>query len=383
MAKTNSVYAKLSDILKDAGSFQMIVDNVNAKYNNQDWKIFSNIMPQQLSRQWNNILQDAEVSVMASTVGENDPMPMRAVRGFEKTNGSIPVIGQGFKYGIRDVQEMRDVNMSADNMLPFLYNKLFNRMGATLQGFHSRLNYWVYQTLAEGKIDVTATNSPDGVPFSISYDIPSENFRVAKGTTNSAKWTDTSASSTADPIADIREWAKLLKDKRGVVNPVLVMNETTFTNFIHHPAVIKQLGNLNKFSAVDGIANLAEATLWSAIKTTFGLPDILTVDAKFMVEKDGTPTEVATPMADNKIALLDINGAFNVYNAHQTLLDQSGANITTTSTENGIIAVLQDRGDRNIETTFEMQAYVAPILNNPNNIIIADVDSKSANGIKA
>lgn len=379
MSKTKSVYLRLSEILENEGAFQTIIDNANEKYNNEDWKMFSRVMPLQLSRQWNNILDNAEISVMASTLGENDPTPMRAVQGFEKQSGSIPVIGHGFKFGIRDTQEMRDVNMVEDAMLTRLYQKFFDRTSATVQGFHSRLNYWIYQILNSGAMSVDATNSPDGVPFEIKYNVPSENFRVAKGAAT-AKWTNTTSSSTADPIADIRLWMDIMK-KKNVNNPVMVMTENTYLNFILHPNVIKQLANLNKFSTVEGIANINRDDLWRAIKTTFGLPSILPIDAKFMVEKDGVPTELACPLADNKIALLDIDNAFNVHQAYQSILDQHGANISTTTTENGMIAVLRDSGDRAIETTIEMQAYVAPVLNEPKKLLIADVDKNSTSGI--
>lgn len=377
--KNKSVYQRLSEILENEGSFQTIIDNANAKYNNEDWKLFSKVMPLQLSRQWNNILDNAEIAVMASTMGENDPTPMRAVQGFEKQNGSIPVIGHGFKFGVRDVQEMRDVNMAEDAMLPRLYEKFFNRTSVTIQGFHNRLNYWIYQILNGGSMIVNETNSPDGVPFEIKYNVPSNHFRVAKGAAT-ARWTNTTNTSTANPIADIRLWMDELK-KMNVTNPVMVMTENTYLNFILHPAVIAQLANLNKFQSVEGIANLNRNDLWTAIRTTFGLPNILTVDAKFMVEKDGIPTELACPLEENKIAMLDINNAFNVHQAYQTLLDQHGANISTATTEGGMIAVLRDSGDRAIETTIEMQAYVAPVLNEPKKIIIADVAKNSNDGI--
>lgn len=379
MAKETSVYARLSQILENEGVFQSILNNVDEKYNNEDWKLFSNVQPMQLSRQWNTILDNAEIAVMASTMGENDPTPMRALQGFEKQNGSIPVIGHGFKFGIRDVQEMRDINMAEDVMLPRLYQKFFDRTSVSIQGFHHRLNYWIDQTLNSGAMVVDATNSPDGVPFSITYDIPAENYQVAKGSAATARWTNNTANSTADPIADIRRWMDIMK-KRGVLNPVMVMTENTYLMLILHPAVIQQLANLNKFSSVSGIANINRDELWTAIRTAFGLPNILVLDHKYKVEKDGVPTDLASPLEDNKIAMLDINNAFNVYQAHQTLLDQHGANISTATAENGMIAVLRDSGDRAIETTVEMQAYVAPVLNEPKKLLIADVSKNSANG---
>lgn len=382
MQKYNDVYRHFQEILNNPKYFKKIIDNVNEKYNNQNWKNLSIVQPEQISRKWNEVFNQTNISVMATIGDEKSPVPMRATTGVETFTGSIPAFGHGFKFNVDDLLLAEEANITGDAVLQYLAGTYINRAGAIIQGIHNRINYFVYQAMGQGIISTTDANNPDGVKYTYSYDIPTQNKQCAKGGAT-AKWTVTGATSTADPIADVQRWCEILKDNKGVANPMLVMNKTTFKMFVKHPAVISQLGARMTTLSTLGLENISDANILSKLREIFDIPPILVVDAKMNVESDGKITSVNSPFPDNIVSVLPIETPFDLYHCPSVYSHITKSDIVTSTTENGLIYSMKEVATNGLETKTSFQAVAAPILRRPDCLIIADVNSNSSDGVRA
>lgn len=381
MKYSNSIYAKFDSLLINPESVKRVIDKVNSKYNTSDWKLFSKIQPEQKSRRWGNILEEAEIAVMPTITDASSPVPVRSIRGIETYGGSIPTMGHGFTLGADDLQHVYEAGLTDSDALSYLAERFKARTGARLQGFHNRWSNMVWQALSTGSMFVDADNNPDGIAFTYNYGIPANYRQCAKGTTNSAKWTDTSNTSTADPIADIRRWCQIMEDERGLKDIILVMNKNTFRLFIHHPNVLEALKDMSNLASIVGLAVLKDTDLWKHIREAFGLPAIYVVDAKSTVEIDGEPVNLGDSFADNVVSVIPRGQIFDFYHCPSTFTDMTSPDILVSSTEGGLIYTLKEYAQNGRVTKWSFQAVGAPILRNPKNIIIAKVDEKSATGI--
>ena len=312
---SDSIYRTFIEALKNEGWYKEFIDDINSKYNNTDWKNFAEVMPQQLSRTWHALLDETEISVMASAVEDLSPTPLRAVKGISQRYGSIPTFGHGFEIGVLELRAIREANYSDDATLKFLTRKYTDRFSKIVQGMHNRINYMVWEGLATGKATLTASNDPQGVKFELDYNVPNANKLVAKGAAT-AKWSNTGSTSTADPIADLKRAEKLLDDK-GVASVIHIMNKNTFEAFVMHPKVLEQLKNIAGFDGIEGLNNLNYVTLASRIRAIFGIAPIYVQDFKATIEKDGISEVLANPMADYIVATVNANtnSLFSLYNA--------------------------------------------------------------------
>lgn len=379
---TDSIYRTFIEALKNEGWYKEFIDDINSKYNNTAWRNFAEVMPQQLSRTWHALLDETEISVMASAVEDVSPTPLRAVKGVSQKYGSIPTFGHGFEIGVLELRAIREANYSDDATLQFLTRKYRDRFSSIVQGMHNRINYMVWEGLATGKATLTATNDPQGVKFELDYNIPNANKLCAKGGAT-AKWSNTTNSSTADPIADLKRAEKILDDK-GVSSVIHIMNKNTFEAFVMHPKVLAQLKNIAGFDGLEGLNNLNYVTLASRIRAIFGIAPIYVQDFKATIEKDGISEVLANPMDDYIVATVNANtgSLFSLYNSQSFYYDMVSPMIQITSTENGLFAVKKEWSNNGLVTTTEVQGVVAPVLNRGEHLVILDGNSNSADGVK-
>ena len=380
MKYSNSIYQAFDSALKTPENVKRVLDNVNAKYNTTDWKLLTNVQPEQRTRRWGTILDEAEIAVMATVSDANSPVPVRSIKGIETYEGSIPTMGHGFTLGADDLQHVYEAGYSDDAAMQYLADRFKARTGARLQGIHSRLNFWIWQAMATGTMTVSAENNPDGIAFTYAYKMLPENKQCAKGAAT-AKWTNVSDTSTADPIADIQRWCRMMEDDRGVSDIMLVMNKNTFRLFLHHPSVVAQIKNMTNLANVVGLTSLKDADLWRLIRDAFGLPPIYVIDVKQTVESNGVPTVVESPFKDNVVSVVPRGQIFDLYHCPSTFTDMTSPDILVSSTENGLIYSLKEYSNNGRVTKWSFQTVAAPILRNPKNLIIANVDKNSSTGV--
>lgn len=378
---SDSVYKTFLEALKNEGWYKEFIDDINNQYNNTDWRSFAEVMPQQLSRTWHALLDETEISVMASAVSDLSPTPLRAVKGVSQKYGSIPTFGHGFEIGVLELRAIREANYSEDATLEFLKRKYRDRFGKIVQGMHNRINYMIWEGFGTGKATLTADNDPQGVKFELDFGVPAANKLVAKGAAT-AKWSNTTNTSTADPIADLKRCEKLLEDK-GVSRVIHIMNKNTFEAFVLHPKVIEQLKNIAGFDGIEGLNNLNYNMLASRIRAIFGIAPIYVQDFKATIEKDGIEEVLDNPLADYIVATVSANtqSLFSLYNSQSFYYDMVSPMIQVSSTENGLFAVKKEWSNNGLVTTTEVQGVIAPVLNRGEFLVIFNGDKNSTTGV--
>lgn len=139
--------------------------------------------------------------------------------GFEKIHTEIPFFKNFKSIQEKERREIQNVAASAgkEQILSILLNNVYNDEFNLINMAHSTLEYMRMMALTEGTISF----SNNGTAVAIDYGLGADQ----KITKDSGKWT---ATTTADPIADIISWQEKIATKTGVTPNTVLMNTATF-----------------------------------------------------------------------------------------------------------------------------------------------------------
>ena len=157
---------------------QIIVDTVNERYNNTNWKRDFAWARPQWDLTFSVLAAEIGITPMAAVIDVNAPKPLRNVRGASFYGGSIPKLGHGFNV---DEQDMRNQQILAarggDVDIAAISDIFFKNVDKLVGGAHARLNEMADQARSTGKVVVNITNNPDGVVSFVDVDlkVPADN----------------------------------------------------------------------------------------------------------------------------------------------------------------------------------------------------------------
>ena len=158
----------------DAESFGLILDNVNAKYNNALWRQFASWGKPSNEREWKQGLKKTPIYVRASVLGTHSEKPQRSTVGWSLYSGTLPQVGHGFNITQDDMIELRRLAKLNDSTFGIeLTDSFILNSGAMLAGVHNELTYMVMQAMSTGEIHDVAV---DGFRYDFKFKIPEENF---------------------------------------------------------------------------------------------------------------------------------------------------------------------------------------------------------------
>ena len=237
----------------------------------------------QVSLTFDSAIGRERIEAAASIVDSDASAPLRSRNKLELYKGKIPAIKEAFKMTqdeMRQLEMLKSMNINGTNnaLLSFLNKDL---QEAAVSG-DKRVDIMLLQAMSTLKIDVNATNNPDGVIYG-EIDLLAKSYQKQGVPT---VWSD---SATADPISDIMNFTQWVWSTKGIQFGVMTMSYDMWLNFIKSAKVktwLSSFFNIGKGSSSFAITldNVNMAL------TANRLPVIDIINHVSHIEKDGKPT---------------------------------------------------------------------------------------------
>ena len=291
MVQQSSFYALLGGVKP----MQVIVDAVNAKYNNTAWKRDFVWGREQLDLNFNVLSSQVGIAAMAAVIDMNAPKPLRNVRGISHYGGSIPKFGHAFDVDETDMRNQQYLIANGGAYDPaVIADVFFGNIDKLIQGAHARLNNMAEQARSTGSIVVNGTNNPDGTPSYVNVDlrVPAANKKKAGfGQTTPAVWTDLTNGNPIQDLIDMVTYA----DDNGIQYGIFEMSKTLFNSFCMHPKVLAWVRSWNRI--VDSVTPTFSPNDVKNAIVSYGLPPIVVNDNRQAVEIDGVNSILTDPLS--------------------------------------------------------------------------------------
>ena len=207
--------------------------------------LFTNQKKAGLDLSWIRGSKGLPVSLMPSTFDAQATFRDRI--GVQKVETEMPFFREGFKIKERDRQELLRVTEADDPYAEAVMGRVFDDANTLIEGAAVVRERMRMQLLFPVNGDVGITIKANGVDYTYDYDAAN----TWKGTnyfalTSTALW---SATSTADPFADIETAKNAVRTNTGSELVTAIMNSTTFNLLPKIDAV------RNRFISSVGVAN--------------------------------------------------------------------------------------------------------------------------------
>lgn len=361
----------------DAENFGLILDNVNAKYNNAIWRQFASWGEPTNDREWKQGIKKTPILVRASVLGTHSEKPQRSTQGWNIYGGTLPQIGHGFSVTQDDMIELRKIAKLNDMTFgESLVDCFISNSGNMLGGVHNELSYMVMQAMSTGEIHDIAV---DGARYDFKFDIPSENFVLPD---SGKEWfnADGSANTNADVIEDFLTFQKYYTDDLSLGVDHWKLSKALFDKILQHPSV------LNAFKASKNYYNPSQVKVVATdvlewLHTGMGIWPFQVIDFKSRHEVDGKPvTDAPAFDVHNLVAASRAYRPFEMKCMNSILVDRAkmGAHNDSvrTSFVEGRIAVQNVWQDRPMMNIVDCELYAGPVFNNVHDYGIATVWSE-------
>lgn len=371
--QTNYLNYSLYDIVANPGDFKSILEDLNSKYNNSMWRMFTTVLPASRSKNFSAIVEATNIVVKASVLGPAGKKPLRSLEGAELYGDSIHRIGHGFKLSEQDLNKIENMNLVNDDIGYRIANQYFNQASKLIGGFHATWNSWIFQALSKQQITLT----PEG-GSSVVADLrtPAANKFVAKGT---HEWFNSSGG--YDIIADLKAMNKYADDYTDMPgNRVYVCSKALLDKIVADAGVIAALKA--RMILVDSAnAVLNESYIRRAISSTFEIPVIVAIDERTRKEVDGIPQADSASFDENYISLIPVGALFNMHNSLPNYALDNNPNTIKTSFEGGLIGAIQLFHSEPYSVITNMESWTFPAFKNPKWIVSLNSASYSSTGV--
>lgn len=362
----------------NAESFGVVLDNVNAKYNDAIWRRYADWGTPSNEREWKQGVKKTPILVRASVLGTHSEKPQRSTQGWEIYGGTLPKIGHGFSITEDEMIELRRIAKLND--LTFgesLIDAFINNSGNMLGGVHNELSYMTLQALSTGGIHDVAI---DGFRYDFDFQIPDANYTAPA---SGSEWFNTNgtANTSADPIEDFMTFQSYFTDTLSLGVDHWKISKTLLDNILKHPAVTAAYKAGKNFYAPDNV-KVVKSDLLAWMHDEMGIWPFDVIDFKTRHEEDGKPVN-DDPAFDvhNMAACSRAYKPFEMKCMRSILADRAslGAHndsVRTTLVEDRI-AVQDVWHDRPMMNIVDCELYAGPVFNNVNDYGIVTVWSES------
>lgn len=356
----------------DAENFGLILDTVNAKYNNAIWRQFASWGQPSNEREWKQGVKKTPILVRASILGTHSEKPQRATQGWEMYGGTLPKLGHGFKIDQDDLIELRRVaNLNGTTFGDQIIDAFIQNSGNMLGGVHNELSYMTLQAMSTGEIHDVAV---DGYHFDFKFQIPDENF-VAP---DQDWWIwDTSGAEPklvpnpdADVIGDFLTLQRYYTKTRNLGVDHWKMADKLLDMILVHPSVVKAYtANKNFFHPTDVKVVRNDVLTW--MHNDMKIWPFQVIDFQSRHEEDGKPVADAPAFDEhNLVAATRQYRLFEMKCMNSVYVDRVKAGGLTASDRYSFvedrIAVLNSWSERPIENVVDCELFAGPVFNNVN-----------------
>lgn len=360
----------------DVEDFGMILDNVNAKYNNALWRQFASWGKPSNEREWKQGLKKTPIYVRASVLGTHSEKPQRSTVGWNLYGGTLPQVGHGFNITQDDMIELRRLSKLNDRTFgDELTDSFILDSDAMLGGVHNELTYMVMQAMSTGEIHDVAV---DGFRYDFKFDIPEENFVAPengkewfvwenKGTAQAPQW-ELKANEDADVIEDILTFQNYYKKVLSLGVDHWKLSENLLDKILLHPSVLTAYkAGKNYYNPSDVKVDRTSVLTW--LHNDLKVWPFQVIDFQSRHEEDGKP--VADDPAFDEHNMVAASRAYRLFEMkcmNSILKDRAAAGAHNDSVRTYFvedrIAVQNVWQDRPMMNIVDCELYAGPVFNN-------------------
>lgn len=365
-------YQILAGTPQNQGELKMILDTVNAKYNNSIWRSFTDVLPASRSKKFSTIVEETGIVVKASVLGSMGKKPLRSIEGGQMYSDSIHKIGHGFKVDQSDYNAIEELNLVNVDMAMEMTKKYANRANMIVGGFHATWNDWIFQALSTQQIAL----ENQGKKTIIDLRTPDKNKLKVKGggawfSSDATKYNILEDLKRMDKIAD-EDYINMPSSRAFLVSKDL------------YDKVIVDKGVIEVIKARMPLQNstnviLTDAEIVAGMRA-LGLPPMVAIDEKSRIEIDGIPTMDAAKFDKNMVVLVPLSKLFNLHNSPSDYLKDVNPSTVKTTLEGGLIGAIEMFGSDPIEVVTNMESWSFPAFKDPKKIVALDSSKFSATG---
>lgn len=358
----------------DAENFGLILDNVNAKYNNALWRQFASWGRPTNEREWKQGIKKTPILVRASVLGTNSGKPQRSTQGWEFYGGTLPQVGHGFNVTKDDLIELRRV--SKLNEVPFgesLVDCFIQNSSNMLGGVHNELTYMVMQAMSTGEIHDVAV---DGYRYDFKFQIPDENF-VSPDTGKMWFNANGTANVNADVIEDFLTFQKYYTKTRNLGVDHWKLSDDLMNRILTHPSVLTAFkASKNYYNPSQVKVNQTDVLAW--MHDEMKIWPFQVIDFQSRHEEDGKAV-ADDPAFDihNLVAASRAYRPFEMKCMNSILVDRVKMGGLDPSTRYSFvedrIAVRNSWQEDPIMNVVDCELYAGPVFNNVNDYGIVTV----------
>lgn len=365
----------------DAENFGLILDNVNAKYNNAIWRQFASWGQPSNERDWKQGLKKTPILVRASVLGTHSEKPQRATQGWQLYTGTLPKVGHGFSIDQDDLIELRRLSKVNDTSFGLeIIDSFIQNSSNMLGGVHNELTYMTLQAMSTGEIHDIAV---DGFKYDFKFEIPDENFVVPDSGKDWWIWDTTSGTPVlkpnpdADPIEDFQTFQDYYTQVRNLGVDHWKLSKKLLDMILVHPAVVKAYKASKNYFHPDDV-KVVRTDILSWMHSDLNIWPFQVIDFKSNHEEDGKPVNDKPAFDEhNLVAATRAYRLFEMKCMNSVYVDRvkmGGLNPSDRySFVEGRIAVLNSWQERPIKNIVDCELFAGPVFNNVNNHGIATV----------
>ena len=370
----------------DAENFGLLLDNINAKYNQAVWKKYAAWGTPTDDREWKQGTKETPILVRASVLGTNSPKPQRNTQGWGMYSGTLPKIGHGFSIDQDDFIELRKVaklsNLTFGESLvdSFVYNA-----SKMLGGIHAELNYMTMQAMSTGQINDVPV---DGVAYDFKFPIPEQNIMGVTEMWYVWKTVDgvrkLVPNDKADVIQDLMDLQEYYTDTLNLGLDHWKVSKKLLRMILNHPSVKAaflaskygnnymniHIENDETTISYDPKIKVVRSEILAWMYNEIAIWPFEEIDYKSRHEEDGKPVADAPAFDEhNLVASTRAFRPFEMKCMRSILQDrmgwqgQTGADLY--SLVEGRIVVLNSWEERpNLRNTVDCELFAGPVFNN-------------------
>lgn len=356
----------------DTENFDIILSNVNAKYNNAIWRRYASWGTPTNERDWKQGVKKTPILVRASVLGTHSEKPQRSTEGWNIYTGTLPKIGHGFNITQDDLIELRRISKLNDQAFgEVLLDSFIQNSGNMLGGVHNELSYMTLQAMSTGEIhDV----SVDGFPYDFKFQIPDENFVSPE-----VNWfaADGTPDSNADIVDDLLEFQDYYANTLSLGVDHWKLSKKLFDKILKHPSVLNAYKASKPYYNPDNV-KAARTDVLAWMHDDMGIWPFDVIDFKSRHEEDGKPVVDASAFDEHNLAAASsAYRPFEMKCMNSVYVDRvkmGGLNPSDLySFVEGRIAVLNSWQERPIMNVVDCELYAGPVFNNLTEYGIATV----------
>lgn len=281
--------------------------------------------------------------------------------GVSSVETEMPFFREAMRIGEKDRQEMNKL-LSASNraVLEPILNKIYDDAKNLVDGAEVQAERMRMQLLSSGKIQITAENR---VSYDYNYQLPDAHKDTISVAAN--KW---SATETANPIRDIKEWQDLVEDDTGVRPTRAICSRKTWNYIVGNKAIRLDMNPLGGQNII-----MTDSMIQQYLQTKLGLT-VAVYNKKYQTELGGAnypffPDEVFTLIPDGSLGY-----TFFGTTPEESDLMAGGTDAQVQIVNTGVaITAIKEPHPVNVETI--VSAIMLPSFEAIDNVFIATVHS--------